>query len=59
MIQLPRQFDGFSESPIASSLAIVVGLAILGFVALVRFRLFPDFVVTSPRKVKGHYVLSD
>ena len=59
VIQLPRQFDGFSESPIASSLAIAVGLAILGFVAMVRHRLFPDFVWLSPRKVKGRYALTD
>lgn len=58
VIQLPRQFDGFSDSPVASSLAVAVSLAILGFAAVLRYRLFPDFMWMSPRKVRGEYVFA-
>jgi hypothetical protein len=58
VVQLPKQFEGFTETPIASSLAIAVSLALLGFVARLRYRLFPDLFLLSPAKVKGQYRFS-
>jgi len=59
IIQLPFQLDDFPESPVKTTIGVVIGLALLGYVWWVRSRIFPDYLFMSPRKVKGAYVFSD
>jgi hypothetical protein len=58
IIQLPRSFEGFASSPVATSIAIAFNVAILAYVWYVREKLFPDFSFITPKKVKGEYVFS-
>lgn len=49
-------FNGFSHTPIASSIAAVISLATLMGVWYVRWLLFPDFLgFLNVRKIKGAY----
>jgi hypothetical protein len=57
--QFSRQLEGFSDSPVATLVGLVVGVALVGYVAFVRHRLFPDFAFIGVKKVKGQYVFSD
>lgn len=59
IVQFPRQFSGFMESPIVSSIGLAIGLSLLAFVWYLHQKLFPDFVLTTVKKVKGEYVFSD
>jgi hypothetical protein len=59
VVQLPKQFTGISESPIATSIGIAVGLGILIFVWYLQRKIFPDFTFVAPKKIKGKYVFSD
>ncbi|HEX5337932.1 MAG TPA: hypothetical protein VFW53_05815, partial [Gallionella sp.] len=59
IIQLPKQFSGFADSPVATAIGLAVGAGLLIFVWYVRQKLFPDFAFTAPKKVKGQYVFSD
>jgi len=58
ILQIPRSFEGFSSSPVATSIAIGVNVAVLAYVWYVRSKLFPDFAFMSPKKIKGEYVFS-
>lgn len=58
IIQLPRSFEGFTSSPVATSIAIAISVAVLAYVWYVREKLFPDFAFITPKKVKGEYVFS-
>lgn len=58
IVQLPRSFEGFTSSPVATSIAIAVNVAVLGYVWYVREKLFPDFAFITPKKIKGKYVFS-
>lgn len=57
--QLPKQFAGFSDNPIATSIGLSVGLGLLIFVWYVRQKIFPDFAFIAPKKIKGQYVFSE
>jgi hypothetical protein len=59
VVQIPKQFTGISESPIATSIGIAVGLGILIFVWYLQRKIFPDFTFVAPKKIKGKYVFSD
>jgi hypothetical protein len=54
-----RMFDGFTSAPIATSVVVVINLAILSLVLYVREKLFPGFLLMTPKKIKGRYVFSD
>lgn len=56
IVQLPKSFDGFTSSPIASSIGIAIGIGLLAFVWYVREKIFPGFAFTTPKKIKGEYV---
>ena len=58
IIHLPRSLDGFTAEPFATSIGFVATVALLAYVCLVRYCLFPDFTFLSPRKVKGQYAFS-
>jgi hypothetical protein len=58
IIQFPRSFEGFTSSPVPTSIAIAVNLALLAYVWYVREKLFPDFAFITPKKIKGEYVFS-
>lgn len=58
IIQLPKSFDGITSSPVATSIAIAVNVAVLAYVWYVREKLFPDFAFITPKKIKGKYVFS-
>jgi hypothetical protein len=57
--QLPRQLQGFMDTPVASLVGLAIGVGIVAYVWFVRQRLFPDILVVGPRKVAGQYVFSD
>lgn len=59
IIQMPRQLGSFASSPIATSIGLAVGIAILAFVWYVRQKLFPDFAFLGPKKIKGQYVFAN
>ena len=58
IIQLPKQIDGFTTNPIASSIGLIIGISMLVFVWYVRTKLFPDFTFITPKKIKGQYVFA-
>ena len=58
IIQLPKSLDGFTASPLASTIGISISLGMLLYVWYLREQLFPDFAFLTPRKVKGRYVFS-
>lgn len=58
IIQLPKSFEGFTSSPIASSVGIAIGIGMLSYVWYVREKLFPDFAFITPKKIKGQYVFA-
>jgi len=57
-VQAPRALDDFMSSPVGSSLALAITAGLIGFIAYVRYKIFPDMVVLGPRKLKGHYQFS-
>jgi len=57
-VQAPRALDNFMSSPIGSSFALAITAILIGFIAYVRWKIFPDIVVFGPRKLKGHYQFS-
>jgi O-antigen/teichoic acid export membrane protein len=59
IIQGYQMIDGFSSAPIATSVGVVINVAILALVCYVREKLFPGFVLTTPKKMKGRYVFTD
>jgi hypothetical protein len=59
LTQLPQQLKGFSEEPVATSVALAIGLGMVTYVWFVRQRLFPDLVFMGARKIDGRYVFSD
>lgn len=59
IIQLPKQFSGFSDNPVATSIGLAVGIGLLTFVWYLRQKMFPDFAFISPKKIKGQYVFSE
>ncbi|WP_191485051.1 hypothetical protein [Pseudomonas sp. FEN] len=56
--QFHRAFEGFSEEPITTGIAVLIGFASLVYVLYVKSLLFPDVVFMSPKKIKGQYVFS-
>ena len=58
IVQLPRSLDGFTSSPIASSIGIAINIGMLAYVWYVRDKIFPDFAFISPKKVKGEYIFA-
>ncbi|MEO6146726.1 MAG: hypothetical protein ABIT70_06670 [Sulfuriferula sp.] len=58
IVQLPRSFEGFSATPIASSIGIAISIGMLAYIWYVREKIFPDFVFISPKKIKGEYIFS-
>lgn len=59
IVQLPKQFSGFSDNPIATSIGLAVGIGILIFVWYLQQKIFPDFAFIAPKKIKGQYVFSE
>jgi hypothetical protein len=58
IIQLPKQFEGFSSSPVATTIGFAIGILLVAFIWYVRRKIFPDFAFITPKKVKGQYVFS-
>ena len=56
IIQIPKAFTGFSATPITSSIALLINIAFLAYVWYLREKLFPGFMLMSPKKIKGQYV---
>jgi hypothetical protein len=42
-----------------TSIAFLISGAMLALIWYLRFRLFPDFLFMSPRRVKGKYVFTN
>jgi len=58
IIQLPNSFTELSSNPIATTVVLVINLAVFGYVWYVRKKIFPDFAFIGPKKIKGQYVFS-
>jgi hypothetical protein len=58
IVQLPKSFEGFSLTPIASSVGIAISIGLLAYVWYVRDKLFPGFAMMTPKKIKGKYVFA-
>lgn len=56
IVQLPKSFEGFASSPVASSISIGIGIGLIAYVWYVREKIFPGFAFMTPKKVKGEYV---
>lgn len=57
--QLPRQLSGVAVKPAATTIGLLIGLLLFGYIWYVRSRIFPDFAFMAPRKVAGKYVFSE
>ena len=58
LINLPKSLNGFSEDPISTLIGLLVGVSLFSFTWFVRNKIFPDFLVFGPRKIKGQFVLT-
>ncbi|NLC10564.1 MAG: hypothetical protein GX782_11455 [Gammaproteobacteria bacterium] len=56
--QMPRQLEGFTSSPIATSVGLAIGVSMLAYVWYVRQKIFPSFSFFAPKKIKGQYVFA-
>ena len=56
--QMPRQLEGFTSNPIATSVGLAIGVSMLVYVWYVRQKIFPDFSFIAPKKIKGQYVFT-
>jgi hypothetical protein len=56
IVQLPNAFKGFSSTPIASSIGLVISIGLITYVWYVREKIFPGFTLVTPKKVKGKYI---
>ncbi len=56
IINLPKQFEGFTKAPIASLIGLGISVFILALVWYLRSKLFPNFGFIAPKKIKGEYV---
>jgi hypothetical protein len=55
IVGMPRSFEGFTSTPIASSIGLAINIAVLAYVWYVREKLFPGFLLMTPKKIKGQY----
>ena len=58
IVNLPKGLDKFGEAPMANSIGLVIGIALIGFTWYVRSKVFPDMVFVGPQKVRGKYAFS-
>jgi hypothetical protein len=58
LVNAPKALNGFAESPVASLVALGIGVGLFMFTWHVRGKLFPDFAFIGPKKEKGMYVFS-
>ncbi|MEO6921217.1 MAG: hypothetical protein ABI171_19715 [Collimonas sp.] len=59
IIQLPQQLNGFSETPIAATVGIAIGVGLASYTWYVRQKIFPDFLFVTPKKINGVYAFSN
>ncbi len=59
VINLPKAFTGFAETPVLSTVGLAISIGLLAFTWYVRGKIFPDFSFISPKKVKGSYIFSN
>jgi hypothetical protein len=58
IIQMPSQLEGFTSSPITTSIGLAIGVSMLAYVWYVRQKIFPDFSFIAPKKIKGQFVFA-
>ncbi len=58
ILNLPQALTDIPGNPTGGTMTLVINLAIIGFTWYVRSKVFPDFAIFSPRKVKGAYVFA-
>ncbi|WP_310447964.1 hypothetical protein [Thiobacillus sp.] len=56
IVQLPRSLEGFTSSPIATSIGFAISVGMFAYVWYVREKIFPDFAFITPKKTKGKYI---
>ena len=56
IVQLPRSFEGFTSTPVVSSIGIAINIGLLAYVLYVREKIFPGFAFVTPKKIKGKYI---
>ncbi|MEN6473728.1 MAG: hypothetical protein ABFD81_06930 [Syntrophaceae bacterium] len=56
---IPKSLSGFSETPVANTLILIINVAVLAFTWYLRDKIFPDFLFVTPRKVNGTYIFSN
>ncbi|MGZ8271859.1 MAG: hypothetical protein ACXW1T_11560 [Methylophilus sp.] len=57
-VTTPLALISITKEPIATSIGVAINLAILCFVWYLRSRLFPDFNLIGPKKIKEQYVFT-
>jgi hypothetical protein len=57
-LNFSNSFKDFAAKPIATTIGLAVGLALVSFAFYVRNKIFPDFAFMGPKKLKGNYVFS-
>lgn len=58
IVNFPKQLIGFAETPVATSIGLLISMGLVAFTVYVRGKVFPDFSVMAPRKVNGEYAFS-
>lgn len=56
IVQLPKSLVGFTSDPIATSIGLAINIALLAYVWYVREKIFPGFMLMTPKKIKGEYI---
>ncbi|MFM2480682.1 hypothetical protein [Celerinatantimonas sp. YJH-8] len=59
IVGLPRLFERMHELQGTLIFALLLNVALLGYICFVRIRIFPDMHWFGPRKKNGHYIFTD
>ena len=59
LVSMPRQMIEFRDDPLVTLLGLAISVATAGYVMFVRAKLYPDFMLFTPRRIDGKYVFRD
>ncbi|MEO7886766.1 MAG: hypothetical protein ABI893_07300 [Polaromonas sp.] len=59
ILGVARTLDGFVTAPLNAATGLAISVALCSFVLYVQFKIFPDLLFLSPKKVAGKFVFSN
>ncbi len=59
IVQAPQTLTSLTTTSLASWIGFAVSIGVMFYVIYVRENIFPGFLMTTPKKIKGEYVFVD